>query len=114
MPEEANVKVTNPIDTIEQANLAKSIIEQGAAGKAYQSVALSSAIAVQDATDQLRNTGVLALSATGAGLAKMIETGDIEQFVETVESINNLLDTSATHFAKVTQAASQVLSGFPD
>lgn len=62
-----NAQVTSTLETLKNTTLSGDIIKLSGAGKAYQSVSQSSAIAVQDATDNLRNVNTMATTAMGGG-----------------------------------------------
>ena len=104
-----NSQVLNAIEAIAQSNLTTDVIHQSTAGKAYSAMALSSAVAVQDATDHLRNMEMLATSATAAALSKAIDTGNTEALSKTLEEINQSLTESQNHFRTVAAEAREIL-----
>lgn len=108
-----NPKVMNTVQAIQQASLTGTVISHSGAGKAYQSVAQSSAIAIQDATDQLRNFGTIGTTAAGVAVAQMLATGDYETFGNILEKIDKMLTDSAKNFKNVSGYASNVVSEFP-
>ena len=108
-----NPQVLNSIQTVRQATLTGTVITHAGAGKAYQSVAQSSAIAIQDATDQLRNFGTIGTTAAGVAVAQMLATGDVAKYTPILAEINNMLTKSAENFVTVGTDAATVLNGFP-
>ncbi len=108
-----NPQVVNSIQAAQQATLTGDVISHSGAGKAYQSVAQSTAIAVQDATDQLRNFGTIGTTAAGVAVAQMLATGDVETYKPIIAEINTMLTNSATNFQTVGKYASEVLNEFP-
>ena len=110
---DVNPQVLNSIQAVQQASLTGEVITHSGAGKAYQSVAQSAAITIQDATDQLRNMGVIGSTAAGVAVAQMLATGDVETYAPILEQINDLLVNSATNYSTVGEGAAKVLSGFP-
>jgi len=108
-----NPQVLNSIQAVQQASLTGDVITHSGAGKAYQSVAQSAAITVQDATDQLRNMGVIGTTAAGVAVSQMLATGDVEKYTPILAEINTLLTNSAENYATVGEGAATVLTGFP-
>lgn len=108
-----NPQVLNSIQAVQQASLTGDVISHSGAGKAYQSVAQSAAITIQDATDQLRNMGVIGTTAAGVAVAQMLATGNVEKYSPILEQINTLLTNSATNYSTIGEDAAKVLNGFP-
>lgn len=108
-----NPKIMNTVQANQQASLTGTIISHSGAGKAYQSVAQSSAIAIQDATDQLRNFGTIGTTAAGVAVAQMLATGEYEKFGHILDKINTMLTDSATNFQTVTKYASTMVAEYP-
>ncbi|MBC2806418.1 hypothetical protein C3Y94_025010, partial [Rhizobium ruizarguesonis] len=52
-PSNVNAQVIDVINQVQTATMSASVVKTSGAGKAYQSVAQSAAIAVQDAADAL-------------------------------------------------------------
>lgn len=88
-----------------------SFVTQGA-GKAYQSVAQSMAIAVQDATDGLRNTTTMANTAMGVALAQFLATKDA-QYLQAMPPAQEMVTAAATTLATVGATATTLLKAFP-
>jgi len=82
------------------------------AGKAYQSVAQSTAIAVQDATDALRNISTIATTAAGVAMAQLLATGDAK-YVTVLNQSQDLMKSATQDYANVGAVAAGVLKGFP-
>jgi len=110
---EVNPQIRNTIETVRQASLTGEVISRSGAGKAYQSVAQSSAIAIQDATDQLRNFGTIGATAAGVAIAQMLATGNVKKYSPVLEEINKMLVNSATNYEKVGGYASKLVSKYP-
>ncbi len=104
-----NNPVANAINSISTANLSTEAIHQSTAGKAYSAMALSSAIAVQDATNHLRNIETLTTSATAAALSKAIDNGNTEALSTTLAEIQTLLINSQNNFKIVAADAREIL-----
>lgn len=103
------------IDAINQAQIAtmapQALLASGA-GRAYQAVAASAAIAVQDATDMLRNISTVSTTAIGVAMAQMLE-GDAGAR-ETLNAAQAALDGAVQHYTAICDAASKALKGFPN
>lgn len=81
--------------------------------KAQQSVAQSSAIAVQDASDHLRNISTISSTAIGVALAQLLATGD-PKYADVITQAQNALTSASEHFADVGEKSTKVLQGFMD
>lgn len=108
-----NPLITDVITQTQRATLTKGPIQASGQGKAYQSVAQSTAIAVQDATDALRNVTTVASTAAGVALAQILATGNAEPYQPTLDSAKAMVATAIQDFAAVGEAAGKVLSSFP-
>jgi hypothetical protein len=104
------------IDVIQQtqtATLGQGVVQVSGAGKAYQSVAQSTALAVQDATDALRNVSTMATTAAGVALAQILATGDAKQYQPTLDSAQAIMAQAITDFGNIGKAAGTILQNFP-
>lgn len=98
-PTKVNAQVIDVINQVQLATMSPQVVLTSGAGKAYQSVAQSTAIAVQDATDALRNISTIA-------------TGE-EKYAKVMAQAQALMQGATDDFAKVGSAAATVLKGFP-
>lgn len=73
-PSNVNAQVIDVINQVQTATMATTVVKTSGAGKAYQSVAQSAAIAVQDAADALRNVSTIATTAAGVAMAQYLAT----------------------------------------
>jgi hypothetical protein len=103
--------VNQIISAAQAATLTPDVIVQSGAGKAYQSVAQSAAIAVQDATDALRNITTVSTTAAGVVIAQML-AGD-EKNASVLQQIENVMTQSVKTFADIGEAAAKILTDFP-
>ena len=108
-----NPQVLNSIEALQQATLIGSVIKHTGAGKAYQSVSQSSAIAVQDATDSLRNVSTMGITAMGVAMAQMLATGEVDKYGPIIEKANDMIKNSADNFKTIGENASSLLKEFP-
>ena len=88
------------------------IVREEGAGKAYQSVAQSTAIAIQDATDNLRNLNTISATAMGVSMAQFIETGD-SKYAQAIELAQKMSTMAASNFMLVGTNAADVVKGYP-
>jgi methylphosphotriester-DNA--protein-cysteine methyltransferase len=88
-----------------------TLIKIAGAGRAYQSVAQSAAIAIQDATDYMRNMSTIAVTATGIGMAQLV--AGISNGQKVIDAATKLIGTTVTNYTNITQAAIQVATNFP-
>ena len=80
--------------------------------KAYQAVAQATALAIQDATDTLRNMSTVSTVAVGTAMSNYIATGD-QRWVDAVHQAQRIADQAASTFMTVGTNAKSVLEGFP-
>ncbi|WP_163931644.1 hypothetical protein [Paraferrimonas sp. SM1919] len=111
--EVVNQQVTNSLQAVQQATMTGDIIKHAGAGKAYQSVSQSTAIAIQDAADQLRNMSTISTTAAGVAMSQLLATGNVKEFTQVYAEINTMVTNSTENFSKIGEAASKVLNGFP-
>ncbi len=73
--------------------------------EARQAIAQSSALAMSDATDNLRNLNTLSTTAIGVALSNLIETGDLK-YADMISKAQDVVTTGADNFGAVgTQVA---------
>ena len=108
----SNTQVPTNSSGAAPATVTPQYIREEGAGKAYQSVAQSTAIAVQDATDNLRNINTMSTTAMGVAMAKLLETKD-PIYAQAIETANKMALDAANNFKVVGSNAADVLKGFP-
>jgi len=86
-------------------------IRLAAAGRAYQSVAQSAAIAIQDGTDYLRNLSTISTTSIGVAMALLVAGDTNAQSI--ITAAQNVASEGVTQFGKITQAAIKVATDFP-
>ncbi|CAG8999213.1 MAG: hypothetical protein CENE_01182 [Candidatus Celerinatantimonas neptuna] len=79
--------------------------------KAQQSVAQSTAIAVQDATDNLRNLNTISTTAIGVALAQLLATGD-SKYVKVIEQAQKIMEKGTANFAELGSKAADIANKF--
>lgn len=108
-----NPQIINTVEALQQATLVGSVSKHSGAGKAYQAVAQSTAIAVQDATDSLRNVSTMSTTAMGVAMAQMLATGQTDPYVKIITEANLMITNSAANFATIGNSAGELLNKFP-
>ncbi len=104
-------KVSNASGDKPDINL-PSVIKEAIDGKAYQSIAQSTAIAVQDAADYLRNISTISSTAVGVAMSRLIATGDMGTYNQVVTSASNLVANGANDFRAIGTSATDILKNF--
>lgn len=112
-PTKVNPQILDAVQASQLATLSPAVIRSSGAGKAYQSVAQSTAIAVQDATDNLRNVGVISSTAFGVALSQILATGDTSPYTEVLAHAERLMKDAVTTFKKIGESAAEILREFP-
>ncbi|MHB8285715.1 MAG: hypothetical protein ACYDD1_13685, partial [Caulobacteraceae bacterium] len=111
-PTTVNGQIVEAITQVQKATMAPQVVLTSGAGKAYQSVAQSSAIAVQDATDALRNVSTIATTAIGVAMAQLLATGDVK-YGTALTQAQNLMTSATADYTAIGAAAAAVLASFP-
>lgn len=114
MAENANSEISAALEAVSKATMSPQVVKTSGAGKAYQSVAQSTAIAVQDAADHLRNMETIVSTAMGVALAQMLaDPKNASSYTELINNINTVMTDAATNFQTIGQDAGTVLTNFP-
>jgi type IV secretory pathway TrbF-like protein len=111
-PTSVNGQILEVITQVQTATMGPQVVLTSGAGKAYQSVAQSAAIAVQDATDALRNVSTIATTAVGVAMAQLLATGDPKYSVALTQA-QSLMTSATEDYAAIGAAATLVLKNFP-
>lgn len=97
---------------IRETVLAPTNLASMGAGSAYQAVAQSAAIAIQDATENLRNMSSIGSTAIGVAMAQYLATGKSE-YKDAIESAQKIVSQATKDFSDVGQSASLIVNSFP-
>ncbi|BFM50409.1 hypothetical protein [Marinomonas sp. THO17] len=84
-----------------------------ATDKAKQSVAQSTAIAVQDAADNLRNLNTISTTAIGVALSELLATGD-PKYIDVIEQAQKVMSKGTENFAELGAKAAEVAKKFSE
>jgi hypothetical protein len=112
MSNTVNPQIIDVINQSQMATMSSQVVLTSGAGKAYQSVAQSAALAVQDAADAWRNISTIATTAAGVAMAQLLATGD-PKYVVALTQAQGMMKAATEDFTKVGTAASSVLTNFP-
>ncbi|XVJ70262.1 MAG: hypothetical protein HEQ39_11875 [Rhizobacter sp.] len=107
-----NAQVIDTVNQIQLATMAPQVVMTSGAGKAYQSVAQTTAIAVQDSADALRNLSTIATTAIGVAMAQLLATKDVK-YVEVITAAQQVMTQANVEFAQVGATAATVIKGYP-
>ena len=111
-PTSVNAQVVDVINQVQFATMSPQVVLTSGAGKAYQSVAQSSAIAVQDAADALRNISTIATTAAGVAMAQYLATGE-DKYAKVLGEAQTMMTSATQDFSAIGMAAATVLKSFP-
>lgn len=103
------------IDAINQAQAAAmggQVVLTSGAGKAYQSVAQSAAIAVQDATDALRNISTITTTAAGVIIAQML-VNPASPSASVLPKLQQVMADATADYIAIGAAAAGIVNEFP-
>ena len=92
--------------------MSPQVVLTSGAGKAYQAVAQSAALAIQDAVDALRHTTAIATSASGIALAQFLASGD-PRYLEVLSQTQVMVTRAIEDFAAAGAAAAAIVKEFP-
>lgn len=103
--------IIDAINEMQHATINPDAVRAVAGGKAYQLIALSAALAVQDATDMLRNNTMIASTASGIALSALIETGD-PRFQTSIVYAQTVMTDAIANYEAIGKIAAQLLASF--
>ena len=106
-----NPKVMDIITQAQAATMLNpEVVTTSGNGKAYQSVAQSAAIAIQDATDALRNITTIATTAAGVAIAQALAE---KPNPTALTEISEVMTGAIADYSAITAAAAAMLQAFP-
>lgn len=106
--------MSSELEKIHNQVLTPEVVKVQGAGKAYQMVAQSMAIAIQDATDHLRNISTISSTAVAVTTELMIANPDkFEQYSKILDKAQGSISKATFSFGKVGKDAGQILKDFP-
>lgn len=111
-----NPQVVDLINQVQHAVMGPQVVLTSGAGKAYQSVAQTSAIAVQDAADALRNISTIATTAAGVAMAQLMlpaNKPNTEQYTNVLQEAQKMMTSAVGDFSAISNAAANLVKQFP-
>ena len=108
-----NAELIDVINQAQAAAMSPQVVLTSGAGKAYQAVAQSAALAIQDAADALRNASTIAAAANGAALAQMLATPPNPAAAEALKAAQTMMTRAIADYAAIGAAAAAMLKEFP-
>jgi hypothetical protein len=109
---EVDPVIVDAINQTEMATMQQQVVKTGGAGKAYQAVAQSAALAIQDAVDALRHTSTVATSASGMALAQFLASGD-PRYLDVLAQTQAMVTKGIEDLRATGAAAAQIVKDFP-
>jgi hypothetical protein len=98
---------------VQDSSITPQLMQEEGAMKAYQSIAQSTALAIQDAVDNLRNINTISATAAGVAMAQMLAQPPLaEQYQTILTSAQQMSTAAAANFLTIGQNAATVLNGF--
>jgi hypothetical protein len=107
-----DARILDAVNQIQAAVLSPQVVRTSGAGKAYQSVAHSASIAVQDAADALRGISIIAATGSGVAMTRFLATGDTKYLLG-ITAAQDMVKLATEDFARISVAAAEALKGFP-
>ena len=107
-----NPQVIDAINQSQTAAMSGQVVLTSGAGKAYQSVAQSAAIAVQDATDALRNISTITTTAAGVIIAQML-VNPASPSAAVLPQLQNVMENATKDYLAIGAAATAIVNEFP-
>ena len=104
--------IIDAVNQTQMATISPQVVLTSGAGKAYQAVAQSAALAIQDAVDALRHTTAIATSASGIALAQFLASGD-PRYLEMLSQTQTMVTSAIEDFKAAGEAAASVVKAFP-
>jgi hypothetical protein len=104
------------IDAIQKVRTSVSTPEavwETGSGKAFNYVAQATAMAIQDATDNLRNVSTMSTTAIGVAMTQLMSSGDTTTWSDVIKLAQGLVKSSAEDFEKIGTTAAGVMRQFP-
>lgn len=112
-PTTVDAQLIDVINQTQLATMSSQVVLTSGAGKAYQSVAQSTAIAIQDATDALRNVATIATTASGVAMAQMLATPPNPGASQVLTAAQNMMTSATKDYVAIGMAAADILKEFP-
>lgn len=107
-----NPQVIDAINQSQTAAMGAQVVLTSGAGKAYQSVAQSTAIAIQDATDALRNISTITTTAAGVVIAQML-VNPASPTSALLPTLQKVMESATKDYIAIGAAATEIVNEYP-
>ena len=107
-----NPQIVKSIRQVQEATMTPGVTQANTSGKAYQSIAQSSAMAVQDATDNLRNLRTVTNTVIGTVMAQILAGKGQAQNNPVISKANAVMSTATQQWCQIGQDAGKLLTEF--
>jgi len=108
-----NAQLSDSLRQIREAVVDPKMTWESGSGKAFNFVAQAASLAVQDATDNLRNVSTVSTTAIGVAMTQLISSGDVQTWQPVVTMAQGLVKSCASDFEQIGITAAKVLQSFP-
>jgi hypothetical protein len=98
----------------QQATMDPGVSYQSGTGKAFQFIAQSAAMAIQDATDNLRNLSTISSTAIGVAMSQLMSSGDAPTWERVIRAAQTIVTQGAQDFESIGTTATTLLNKFQD
>jgi FMN-dependent NADH-azoreductase len=99
--------------TVSKNAITAEVIQEEGAGKAFQAVAQSTALAVQDAVDNLRNINTIITTAQGVIIAQSLANPAYPTiYKDVIDMVNKMPAAAIQNFTDTGTAAAAVLTSY--
>jgi len=108
-----NHQVIDAIQKVRTSVSSPNAVWETGSGKAFNFVAQATAMAIQDATDNLRNVSTMSTTAIGVAMTQLISSGDTNTWSDVIKLAQGLVKSSADDFQNIGATAAAVMKSFP-
>ena len=111
-PTTIDARIVDAVNQTQRAVLQEQAVLTSGAGKAYQSIAHSASIAVQDAADALRAVSIIAATGSGVAMTRFLATGDAKYLLG-ITAAQDMVKVATEDLARIAAVATEALKHFP-
>jgi hypothetical protein len=111
-PEAQGTPLDPSVSFINDQVISSKVSQEVAVGKAYQAVSQSMSLAVQDASDNLRNFMTVNLAALSYAQEQLLISENVAIWTPVIESLQGALTEQMTCFTDLGTDAAQILQKF--
>lgn len=108
-----NPQLLETMNSVRFAVNSPEVAVETGSNKAFNFVAQAAAMAIQDATDNLRNLSTVSTTAIGVAMTQLVSSGDIHTWAPIVNLAQGLVTSSANDLTNIGNQVSDMLRKFP-